>query len=167
MEALGVDVGGVITDARAKGTERWLDSGSDYLNTPLNEGVIEALSRLSRQRFGSGIFLVSKCDPLTQETTRRFLHHIDFFARTGVPPENVHFCLGRKDKAPIVAQYGITHFVDDRLEVLSHMNTVPNRILFKPNEAEVDAHRQHLPHVTAVHSWTEVTQVILEERHTI
>jgi hypothetical protein len=77
--------------------------------------------------------------------------------RTHHPPRR----LGHHDP---VSELGITHFVDDRLEVLSYLDAVPNRYLFRPRADEVDAHRRFLAYVQVVDSWTELVQAIGDHR---
>jgi hypothetical protein len=48
-------------------------------------------------------------------------------------PGRVRFCRERPDKAVIAAELGLTHFVDDRVDVLEHMvGVVTHRYLFGP-----------------------------------
>ena len=81
--------------------------------------------------------------------------------KTGVKPENVLFCRERHEKDKICKDNNIKYFIDDRLEVLSHMvNTAPHLFLYQPDQAEIDEYRQFLPKVTRVESWAEVIQKI-------
>src|SRR6266571_7170723 len=73
---------------------------------------------------------VSKCGPKIAAMTSSWLAYHAFFERTGIPPENLHFVRRRPEKAPVCAGLGVTHFVDDRVDVLVHMTTVAHRYLF-------------------------------------
>jgi hypothetical protein len=53
-----------------------------------------------------------------------------FFGRTGIAEGNVHFVRERHEKAPICRELGVTHVVDDRVDVLRHLESVPHRYLF-------------------------------------
>jgi len=84
-----------------------------------------------------------------------------FYTKTGVKPENVFFCREKHEKDKICKDNNITHFIDDRLEVLSHMvETASNLFLYQPDQAEIDEYRQFLPQVTRVESWAEVVEKI-------
>ncbi|MEV0154471.1 hypothetical protein AB0H57_12125 [Micromonospora sp. NPDC050686] len=83
-----------------------------------------------------------------------------FHARTGIGPDRLHFCRTRPEKGPIAARLGLTHFVDDRLEVLGYLDTVGHRYLFRPRPAEVAAHAGHLPAVRRVASWPELVAAL-------
>src|SRR5262245_50908825 len=122
-EALGIDIGGVII-ARVGREEDTSFSGENYLDTPPVPFAFEAIKRLVDERFGSHVFLISRASPRTRAKTMRWLKHHRFFERTGVRPKHVHFCLERSDKSRICQKLGITHFVDDRLDVLSSLNGV-------------------------------------------
>jgi len=106
------------------------------------------------------VHLVSKCGEQTEARTRHWLAHHDFHARTGVRPEHVHFCRTRPAKAPIAADLGLTHFVDDKLEVLSYLTSVEHRFLFRPRAEEVAAHQEHLPAVRQVECWRALVAVL-------
>ncbi|MGI5149084.1 hypothetical protein ACQEVC_22425 [Plantactinospora sp. CA-294935] len=133
---------------------------ADFRRTPPMPGAFEAVAALVAEMFGEHVYLVSKCGERVERRTRLWLDHHDFYPRTGVRPENVHFCRTRQGKAPIAAALGLTHFVDDRLEVLSYLETVPHRYLFRPREPEVRSHRSHLAAVRRVESWPELMALI-------
>lgn len=154
-EVLGVDIGGVIiTPARKAGDTSFFSS--DYLATPPMAGAFEAIAALARMRFGARVHLVSKCGPGVEAKTRAWLAHHAFHDITGVPEERLHFCRARADKAPICARLGVTHFIDDRLEVLGYLASVPTRYLFQPDAKEMARHAAHLPDVRIVQSWAEI-----------
>ncbi|MEV7330303.1 hypothetical protein [Micromonospora sp. NPDC093244] len=73
---------------------------------------------------------------------------------------SVHFCRTRPDKAPIARRLGLTHVVDDKLEVLGYLDSVPHRYLFRPRPAEVAANAALLPRVHRVESWPELTALL-------
>jgi hypothetical protein len=160
IEKLGVDVGGVIIDRINDNTDTSFFS-DNYLATTAVPGAFEALARLSAEQFDSRVFLVSKCGPRVEAKTREWLAHHDFHGRTGIAADRLHFCRQRRDKAGICETLGITHFVDDRLEVLGYLTSVPNRYLFQPNLRELQRHKRHLSRVHRVESWQEVLDLIL------
>ncbi|MGI5215344.1 hypothetical protein [Plantactinospora sp. CA-290183] len=167
---LGVDIGGVIIQpvdqlypaGPAEGhAETDTSLLADVGRTPPMPGVFEALATLVDRVFGAHVHLVSKCGERVERRTREWLAYHDFHSRTGIDPGNVHFCRTRQAKAPIAAALGLTHFVDDRLEVLSYLETVPHRFLFRPREPEVRAHREHLATVRRVESWPELVTCLV------
>ncbi len=53
-------------------------------------------------------------------------------------PGNLRFCLQRPQKADHCRELGITHFIDDRSDVLRHLEgIVPKRYLFGPQAKPV------------------------------
>jgi len=159
VPALDVDIGGVVIQPADDDADTSF-FGENYLRTPPVPGALEGLAALVGVRFGTAVHLVSKCGEQTEARTREWLAHHDFFRRTGVPAENVHFCRTRAAKAPIAADLALTHFVDDRLEVLSYLTTVAHRFLFRPRPAEVAAYAQHLADVRRVESWPELVAAL-------
>ncbi|WP_330440842.1 hypothetical protein OHB44_12430 [Micromonospora sp. NBC_00821] len=157
MRRLGVDIGGVIIEPADDDADTSF-FGAHYLRTPAVVGAFDALAALG-PAFDE-VHLVSKCGEATERRTREWLAHHDFPARTGIQVERVHFCRTRPDKAPIAGRLGLTHFVDDKLEVLGYLDTVPHRFLFRPRKAEVAAHAALLPRVRRVESWSELTPLL-------
>jgi hypothetical protein len=159
-DTLGVDVGGVIIDR----VDDALDTsffGDNFLQTPAVDGAFEALRALSAGPFSGRVFLVSKCGPRVQAKTLAWLGHRGFHDYTGIPEDHVHFCRKREDKEGICRELAITHFVDDRLEVLSYLSGVPALYLFRPDPAEVSRYSRFLPRVRQVMTWQEILRNLL------
>lgn len=152
---LGIDVGGVIIDRVADGTDTSF-FGDRYLDTPAVADAFATIAALAKGPFAGNAWIVSKCGKNTERKTREWLAHNGFHETTGISAENVRFCRNRPDKAPICAELGITHFVDDRLEVLSYLTTVPHRFLFRPDESEVAKNAASLAGVIRVETWPDV-----------
>lgn len=159
-DQLGVDIGGVLID-RIKDDTDTSFFGDNYLQTTAVPGAFGAIKQLADRRFGKQIHLVSKCGPRVEQKSRDWLSHHDFFRTTGVDPAHLHFCRQRQEKAPICETLGLTHFIDDRLEVLGYLKTVPNLYLFHPTPGEVEKHARHLPRVHRVESWDEVLTALI------
>ncbi|QSI33649.1 hypothetical protein GNX71_30425 [Variovorax sp. RKNM96] len=135
LPKLGIDIGRVlIAPEGANGADTSFIGGSmdDALRTPPYEGMFDAVAPLVA-RFEGRVWLVSKCGPSVQAKSRAWLQHHRFFERTGIAPGNLRFCLQRPQKADHCRELGITHFIDDRSDVLRHLEgIVPHRYLFGP-----------------------------------
>lgn len=153
---LGVDVGGVLVDRiKADGSDTSFFSDR-FLETPAVAGACDTLMRLGRERFGQRICIISKCGPRTEEKTRLWLAHHKLLDQLGLDSQALHFCRKRPDKAPICKRLGVTHFIDDRLEVLTHLTSVRHRILFGPQEEGMKTKG-----VVRALTWTDVTARLL------
>lgn len=132
---LGIDIGRVIIapDGSGAGDTSFIGGSiEDALRTPPYEGMFDAVPGLVA-RFAGQAWLVSKARPRVQEKTRLWLDHHRFFERTGIPRENLRFCLERPQKAEHCRELAIMHFIDDRPDVLEHLkDVVPHRYLFGP-----------------------------------
>ncbi|GIF00030.1 hypothetical protein [Paractinoplanes rishiriensis] len=142
---LGVDIGRVIIGGGGPGggdTQFFSGDTARMLATPAVPGAFAALARLV-PRFEQ-VWLVSKCGERVQRHTRQWLDHHDFAGRTGIPRDNIRFCLRRPDKALHCADLGITHFIDDKLDVHQALrDVVPHRYLFGPQRSRPPAWVQH------------------------
>jgi hypothetical protein len=133
MNRLGIDIGRVIIDSPAGADTAFF--GRDeaaVLRTPGVPGAFDVIPRLV-DLFDGQAWLVSKCGPRIQQRSLAWLHHHNFFTRTGIPEADIRFCLRRPDKAVHCSDLGITHFIDDKPDVHAALTgIVPHRYLFGP-----------------------------------
>ena len=143
---LGVDIGRVIigggTVPGSSDTQFFSGDTARMLATPAVPAAFDTLARLV-PRF-TQVWLISKCGERVQRHTRQWLDHHDFAARTGIPRDNIRFCRKRPDKAIHCADLGITHFVDDKLDVHQALHgLVAHRYLFGPQRTPPPTWVQH------------------------
>ncbi len=150
---LGVDIGGVLIDRVNDNTDTSF-FGPNFLDSTAVEEAFASLKLLVQAGFE--IHLVSKCGENIERKTRLWLAHHSFFAITGVPESNIYFCRKRSDKAAICYDIDAKYFVDDRLEVLSYLESVPNLYLLNADRREVEKFSQFLPSVHQISSWKEL-----------
>jgi hypothetical protein len=160
---LGIDIGRVIigaADASGEADTSFL-SGSDEaaLSTPASEGAFDAIAELTRA-FAGRVWLVSKCGPRIQQLTRRWLQRQSFYERTGVRQDRVRFCLKRPEKRDHCAAIGATHFVDDRLDVLRHLEGLVPRLYWFGHQTSAAAAPAW---ARKVRDWAEARDVILSQ----
>lgn len=151
---LGIDIGRVIiSPSDGKGDTSFIQGAiEDALNTPPYDGMFEAVRRLV-ELFRGEVWLVSKCGPRIQDRTKRWLHHHRFFEKTGVPAGNLRFCLQRPQKADHCRELGLTHFIDDRLDVLEALRgVVPHLFLFGEQPLKESP---PIPWLVRVRTWPE------------
>ena len=91
------------------------------MQTPPSPHAFESVRELV-EAFDGQAWLISKAGPNVQYKTKEWLKCWNFFDQTLLPRKNLRFCLRRPDKAGHCKQLKITHFVDDRLDVLEHLN---------------------------------------------
>lgn len=151
---IGVDVGRVLvgaSDTSGKADSSFLD-GNDAkaLAREPEPYAFEVVGRLWKST-GGGVWIVSKCGTRIESLTRRWLDHHRFHETTGVPREHLRFCKRRPEKRNHAAELQLTHFIDDRLDVLEPMvGLVPNLLRFGRDEIVMP------PWATAVRDWPAV-----------
>ena len=129
---LGIDIGRVlITPGDGRRDTAFFDGSLERaLETPPYPNMFEVVPQLVG-RFGGRAWLVSKAGARIEERTRRWLDHHRFFERTGIIPDNVRFCRDRPAKVPICRELRLTHYIDDRLDILESLRgVVPHLYLF-------------------------------------
>lgn len=125
MNKLGIDIGRVIIGPTVEGRAdtRFLGTTlQQAVLTPPAPGAIQTITALVGRL--DHVCLISKCGESVERKSRAWLQHHRFYARTGVRPEDVHFCRKRPDKAPIAARIGLDAFIDDRVDVLRPMRGI-------------------------------------------
>jgi len=161
-ESFGVDLGNVIIDHIGFGTTPEFVQSGDYNVIPPVLGVIEALWQLNQERFAGNIFVVYNASDVADQKILSWLKLHDFFNRTGIYPAQVMRTKNGRDKSSVCDFYQATHFVDDRLEVLSHLvDKVKNLYLLRPQQKEVEQYQNFLTHVRLVTSWNEIVRTLL------
>jgi len=154
---LGIDIGRVIIDGPADSradTGFFTGDEAAMLATPEIPGAVETIARLV-PRFDGRVWLVSKCGPRVQARTQQWLAGHDFFARTGLPPEQVRFCRRRVEKRAHCRALGLTHFVDDRPEVHAAIRgVVEHQYFFGPQPGPVPDYGLPAP------TWAEAERLI-------
>lgn len=156
---LGIDIGRVIIDGSShpNGGDTAFFNGDEatLLATPEIPGAIDTIARLV-ERFDGQAWLVSKCGPRVRDRSLRWLANQDFFERTGIPEVNKRFCKERKEKRIHAVELGLTHFIDDKIDVhRAIQDTVDHCFLFGPQ-------RGGTPYfTTAVIDWVRAEEAIL------
>ncbi len=159
---IGIDIGRVIM-APVKGgkADTSFLSGSleKAMQTPPSPGAFENVKALAAA-FGGRAWLISKAGPNVQHKTKQWLRHWDFFTATGLPADNLRFCLERPQKAAHCRQLKITHFIDDRLDVLEALREdVPHLYLFG-EQPKLDAVPAWAVHVL---DWQAASSAVLAQ----
>ncbi len=131
---LGIDIGRVIIGGGGADTQFLDGNEASAMATPAVAGAFDAVAELMRL-FDGNVWLVSKAGPRIQARTRRWLEDRQFFDLTGVMREHLRFCRERREKADLALTLELTHFIDDRFDVLRYLEgIVPNRFLFGPQQ---------------------------------
>lgn len=155
---LGLDVGGVLVDRVAERTDTSF-FGDVPMDTPAVSGALESIPVLL-ELFEWRVHIVSKAGPKIAALTRQWLAVHGVTGGAGIPLGNVHFVRKRPEKHPICERLGVTHFVDDRVDVLGHLATVDHRYLFTGGLGNHDPPTQVPGWATVVDSWPRLVGLI-------
>jgi hypothetical protein len=158
---LGIDIGRVIVgaaDEDGHADTSFLSGGEEAaLETPPVEGAFRTIALLT-QRLDGRVWLVSKCGPRIQALTRRWLAHHGFHEATSIPPESLRFCRERSEKRDHAARLQLSHFIDDRVDVLGHLRgVVPSLYLFGHQKGATP------DWVVPVKTWRDVRRALLPD----
>ncbi|MBP9855708.1 MAG: hypothetical protein KBC48_00150 [Candidatus Pacebacteria bacterium] len=138
---LGIDFGWTICKI-INGRQKNLaaEMQPNFLENPFVDGAPEVIKELVEVIGAKNMHIVSKADLLSEIHIKDWLRVNGFWTLTGMIPydDHLHFCRERKEKAAICEKLGITHFIDDRLEVLYHLRSVPTRLALNPRREDPD-----------------------------
>lgn len=141
-EAIGFDLGKTIYTRR------------DGVKVPFL-GAYRVIKRIVDERFKQQSSIISRVTPEQKIRNQEMLKEDGFHELTGLPRDQVYWCTERHEKAPIARELKLTHFIDDRPEVLSHMEFVPHRFLFQPILEDIEPFKDRLQGVIILESWKE------------
>jgi hypothetical protein len=151
---LGIDFGNTIITT---GPDSFWSE--DHLKCPPNEGSISSIRKLIKKCGDENVFVVSRVhsEKTKSKTLEWLATHV--FQQTGLLLRNIRFCWERSEKGPIVSELGITHFIDDRPEVMSGLpETCKYRYLYNPILTDVD---QWEHKATVYKNWDDIYESIL------
>src|SRR5262245_31640401 len=160
-QSLGIDIGRVLmcpNDDDARPDTSFLDLPDEQaLALPASPHVWDVVPELV-QAFAGRVWLVSKAGARIEALTRRWLAHQRFFERVGLPDDAVRFCRRRPDKRVHAVELGLTHFIDDRSDVLAALvGAVPRLYLFGAQHAPTPTFATH------VADWSVARDVVLTD----
>ena len=162
LPTIGLDVGGVLLD-RSLGADEASFFGTRPMDTPVMPGALEAVRTLAAL-FEGRILIVSRAGHRTRELSRRWLGLHGFLGDERIPPSHIYFVERRSEKAALCQALGVTHFVDDHLDVLSGMQ-IPFRILFRGAAVPAESDGFLSPGVVSCGDWAELLSLVRQTMH--
>jgi len=147
LPALGLDIGRVVmcpADDDGRPDTSFLDLPDDQaLEVPAAPFLWDVLPEIV-SRFSGRVWLVSKAGARIESLTRRWLAHHRFFERAGMIDGAVRFCRRREEKRSHAISLRLTHFVDDRSDVLESLRGVVSHLyLFGAQREDVPGFATH------------------------
>lgn len=106
------------------------------------------------------VYIVSRVSDEQSMRAYKWFQKFEFFEKTGLTPNKVFFCYERWDKGPICNRLNVTHFIDDRPEVMRYI-TIPLSRKLLMNPVEKDVIEQGQQYCNIVKSWLDVEQFFL------
>jgi hypothetical protein len=157
VDVLGIDIGGVIIDGVR-------EDGEMRSEPPEVPGAFAAIARLSERRFRQQIWLISRCTSEMEQRLMGWLERRNFFSITGLDRQHVLFCREVRDKATVCRRLNVTHFIDDRLEVLVHLvGLVQHLYRFQSRASEGGPLLVNVDNIHPVKKWSELTDMLLND----
>lgn len=156
---IGIDIGGVIT-LPPKGIDREDPFvGKDYLLVPKVDDSFSVIAELV-EKFH--VVIISKAGAVVQRKTNEWFEDQNFFQKTGLPHTRVFYTATRDEKTRVAIEHGVTHFIDDKLEVLGYMmGCIPNLFAFNTERRQRERYPYVATMVAHVNSWQELRGILI------
>ena len=107
------------------------------------------------------VHIISKVNDIQKKHVLQWISDNDFFLKVQIPEDHLHFCAERWEKDRICISLGVTHHIDDRPEVVAHLNHQIQAYLFRPTPKDVVKYFPILcvNEVNIVQSWKEIERI--------
>lgn len=145
MRTIGIDFGNTIT-------YKAFPEASERLVYPDCFRVIRRMVTAP----DTDVYIISKVDDEQKKRAIEWMEKANFYAETGIAPDYVLFCKERHEKGLIADALELTHHIDDRPEVMVHMNSSIRKYLYDPVAADVVTFFNGLSNTRIVKSWREL-----------
>jgi len=154
---LGIDFGGVIITYVEKKGKHDPDYAENFLSSPPQKNALENIKSL-QQKFKGQVWIISKAGEYTEDLIRKWLQKNNFFDYTALDKDNLIFCRQRADKLPLCQDLKITHYIDDRINIMQILKgTAPHLFLFGSKEKNHSARNW----TTLVENWDEAHEAVI------
>lgn len=132
-----------------------VDLGYTIVNPKTKESYSDSFRVLKRfKETWDNVFIVSKVNEEQKVRAIKWLTESGFHTLTGIPFENIYFCQERNEKGPICKTLGVTHFIDDRAEVMFNMSPEITKFIINPHSEDED--KFNLINTTWIKDWSEI-----------
>lgn len=108
------------------------------------------------------VYVISRVNETQRLRALATMAEYDVHEITGLPKDHVFFCGARNQKGIIARKLGINCFIDDRPEVMAHMDKSVYKILYCPNPQEVIHFK--LEHLPIVYGWAQIERILFKEK---
>ena len=146
---IGIDCGGVLLANYNRSDGTSVPSKHSFLEFPTLRGAQDAVIKLVEIFGQENVHVVSQVSKRLESELAQWIY-VNFVDPSVLLEKNIHFCEEPSGKAPICSSLGLTHFVDNRMEILSFLSDIPNLFLLQPSQYELDGIQGEKPHVTYV-----------------
>ena len=145
---IGIDLGWTIRGVR-------IENNRDKIAPNSLETIRKLVDR------GDNIYFISKVNSTQKENMEQWIKDINLFESTQTNPNNLYFCFERKDKSLFVKALNIQIMIDDRTEVMAHLNPLVVKFLLAPEQNEYNQYKYRLTNTNVVNDWFEIEKKLL------
>lgn len=149
---IGIDINGVLSNNKVP----HYTVGNCSVFSVMKD-AIRVVKKIVETYGAENIYIISRVRTHhLSMVTGIWLEHHDILKKTNILLDNIYICYQLKDKAKLAAKLKLTHFIDDRLEVLDYFPEKINLIAFQPTKNAIKKYPDVAARSAIVNSWKEV-----------
>lgn len=149
---IGIDINGVLAN-----NKRAHIKTHDYSVFSVMEDAIDIVREIVNLHGAENVYIISRVKSHQLSfITGIWMETHNFLRETNVLLDNVYICSLLRDKAKIAKKLRLTHFIDNRPEVLNHFPKNIVIIAFQPEDKEMKKYPNVLSRAKVANSWKEV-----------
>lgn len=153
---IGIDINGVLANNKLSHINT-----RDYSIFSVMENAIKVVKKLVKHYGSENIYIISRAQSCQLSfITGIWMETHNFLQETNISLDNVKICTRLKDKAIIAEKLNITHFIDDRPEVLSYFSKNTILMAYQPKKNEIKKYPNVASRAIIVNSWNEIANYL-------
>lgn len=141
--------------------------GFDLGNTLVNKTVpLPDAFRVAKRivtELDPNAVIISRVNEKQKQRALEWFKKENVLEQLGIKPENVYWCEQRCEKAPIVDKLGLTHFIDDRPEVMNYLSNEVVKIFINPDPSDLYDYRDDIQNFTVCSDWLAIEKLVFSK----
>jgi len=153
---IGIDINGVLANNKLPYFKT-----QNYSIFSVMENAINVVKNLVKKYGAENIYIIS-CVQSHQLSfiTGIWMETHNFLHKTNISLDNVIICTRMKDKSRIAEKLNLTHFIDDRPEVLNYFSKETTILVYQPKKSQIKKYPDIASRAIIVNSWNEIADYL-------
>lgn len=149
---IGLDLNGVLANNKTSYIKT-----RNYSIFSVMEDAVNVVKTIIKRYGKENVYIISRVQSHQLSfITGIWMETHNFLQKTNMSLDNVKICTRLKNKSRIAEELNITHFIDDRPEVLNYFSKNIILIAYRPKKSELKKYPDVASRAIIVNSWKEI-----------